>query len=97
MNEEIRRCYEAISHLQRESEEAVKQKDDEITDLSNKINDLDILLQKYEQNLTQIRQAHEKSVQDNRKEITQKDRDLRFIADKYEKRIKEVKWPSLKI
>jgi DnaJ-domain-containing protein 1 len=58
--------------------------------LTNKINELDIIISKYGKNLINIKKSYEKSVYDHQVENLAKNNDLRQMQEKYEKKIREV-------
>lgn len=91
MNEELRMAYEAIKASETNSQFIIKEKDDQVTDLTNKINELDIIISKYGQNLIEIKKSMEKCNYDHQMEILKKNDELRQMEQRYEKKIREVR------
>ena len=90
LNEEIRSAYEAVKSSESNAQLLIREKDDENTCLTNKINELDIVISKYGQNLSFIKKSYDKIVYDHQVEIMKKNQEMRQLQDKYEKKIREV-------
>lgn len=66
-------------------------KDEEILDLTNKINDLDINIEKYEANLISIRKNYDNTVYEYQQEIQRKNEDIKYLFETLQNEKKEVK------
>lgn len=68
----------------------INEKDTEIVVLTNKINDLDVNIEKYEANLLNIRENYDNTIYEYQLEIKRKNDDIRYMMDAHAKEIKEV-------
>ncbi len=68
----------------------IKEKDDEVVNLTNKINELDIVISKYGQNLQVLKKSADKNAYDNKVELLKKNTEMKQMQDRYEKKIREV-------
>jgi Cu/Ag efflux pump CusA len=90
INEELRLAYDAIRNSEMEAQNMLRGKEDEVFSLTNKINEMEIILSKYGQNLINIKKAYEKINNDHQIEIMKKNNEIKQIRESYEKRIKEL-------
>lgn len=58
--------------------------------MTNKINELDIIISKYGHNLTNIKKSYEKNHYDHQMEILNKNNELKKMQDSYERKIREL-------
>ena len=70
---------------------ALKEKEKEIAELTNKINELEVSIEKYEANLINIRKNYDTTVFEYQQEITRKNEDIKYMMEAHGKEIKEVK------
>jgi hypothetical protein len=91
LNEELRRAYEALGQNEQNTQLLVEEKENEILNLTNKINELDMVIQKYGQNLQFLKLAYDKSVAEHKNEITKKQNEFIGSKNEYEKQIQELK------
>ena len=89
LNEEIRSAYGAIRTSESNSQSMLREKDEEVIILNKKINELDVVISKYGENLISIKKSYDKRVYDHQVEILSKNNELNQMQDRYEKRIRE--------
>ena len=65
-------AYESIRNSEMEAQNMLRGKEDEVFALTNKINEMDIILTKYGQNLLNIKKSYEKINNDHQLEIMKK-------------------------
>ena len=90
INEELRRSYEIININEANTGNLLRIKEEEIFNLTNKINELDMVIDKYGNNLMNLKKAFDNTCNDHRNEILNKNNDVKKMKAKYEKKIKEV-------
>lgn len=90
INEEYLALYNEIKFKEQSFLTANKQKDAEIDLLTNKINGLEINIERYEDNLVNIRKNYDNTVFEYQQEISRKNEDIKFMAEAHAKEIKEV-------
>jgi hypothetical protein len=90
LNEELRRTYEIININENNTGNLIRMKEEEIFNLTNKINELDMVIGKYGTNLMNLKKAFDKTGNDHKYEIASKNNEIKRMKDKYEKKIKEV-------
>ena len=94
-NERINEEYLALYNEAKLKEQSlcaeIKQKDSEIAQLLNKINELELNIERYESNLINIRKNYDTTVFEYQQEILRKNEDIKFMIDAHSKEIKEVK------
>jgi len=83
-------AYESIRNSEMEAQNMLRGKEDEVFALTNKINEMDIILTKYGQNLLNIKKSYEKINNDHQLEIMKKNNEIKQIKENYEKRIKDL-------
>ena len=93
-NERVNEEYLALYNETKINEQnlcaGIKQKDVEIAQLSNKINELELNIERYESNLINIRKNYDNTVYEYQQEISRKNEDIKFMIDAHSKEIKEV-------
>jgi len=90
INDEYLALYNEIKLKEQNFLAEKKQKDNEIDQLINKINELEINIERYEANLINIRKNYDNTVFEYQQEISRKNEDIKFMADTHAKEIKEV-------
>jgi chromosome segregation ATPase len=90
LNEELRRSYEIININEANTNNLIRLKEEEIFNLTNRINELDMIISKYGANLMNIKKAFDKACHENKIEIANKNSEIKHMRDKYEKKIKDV-------
>ena len=90
LNEELRRSYEIIHINEANTNNLIRLKEEEIFNLTNRINELDMIITKYGANLINLKKAYDKTCQENKNEMAKKNSEIKHIRDKYEKKIKDV-------
>ncbi len=90
MNEELRRSYEIININEANTGNLLRMKEEEIFNLTNKINELDMVIDKYGMNLMNLKKAFDNTCNDHKNEMFNKNNDMKKMKTKYEKKIKEV-------
>lgn len=83
-------AYESIRNSEMDAQNMLRGKEDEVFSLTNKINEMDIILSKYGQNLLNIKKSYEKINNDHQLEIMKKNNEIKQIKENYEKRIKDL-------
>lgn len=83
-------AYESIRNSEMDAQNMLRGKEDEVFALTNKINEMDIILTKYGQNLLNIKKSYEKINNDHQLEIMKKNNEIKQIKENYEKRIKDL-------
>ena len=68
----------------------INEKDSEISDLTEKINQLDLNVEKCEDTLVNIRKNYDKTISEYQYEIGRKNDDIKFLTESHVKEIKEV-------
>jgi hypothetical protein len=90
LNEELRRAYEAIHISENNAQIVIRSKDDEVLDLTNKLNELEIVISKYGQNLTNIKHVFDKTVEKHQIDLQSKNNDMKLMREKYERKIRDL-------
>jgi chromosome segregation ATPase len=86
LSEDLEKAYEHIG----ESENIMKQKDDEIAFLSNKLSEFENTVNKYSENLHGARNEYNRTIDDYKKLISRKNDDLRHMKDHYDRVVRDV-------
>lgn len=97
INEEYVSLYNETKLKDQSLSAEIKQKDSEIAQLTNKINELEINIERYEDNLINIRKNYDNTVYEYQQEISRKNDDIKFMIESHSKEIKEVKFQLNKI
>ena len=90
LNEELRLAYNQIKNSENNAQFLIQSKEDEVVNLTNKINELDVVLGKYGQNLSNLKKAFDKTVYDNQVDLMNKNKEMKTQKDAYERKIKEL-------
>jgi len=95
-NESINEEYHALYNETKQKESSlyseIKQKNSEIAVLTNKINELELNIERYESNLINIRKNYDNTVYEYQQEISRKNEDIKYMIDSHAKEIKEVNY-----
>jgi hypothetical protein len=90
MSEELRMAYDTIRNSEFDAQQMLRGKEDEVICLTNKMNELDIIISKYGQNLTNIKKSYDKMNSDHQIDMLKKSTELKQVRDTYESRIREL-------
>jgi chromosome segregation ATPase len=90
LNEELRLAYTQIKSSESNAQVIIQNKEDEVSNLTNKINELDIIINKYGQNLSSLKKSYDKVINDHELELINKNKEIKSQKDSYEKKIKEL-------
>jgi tetrahydromethanopterin S-methyltransferase subunit B len=90
LNEELRLAYTQIKSSESNAQVIIQNKEDEVINLTNKINELDVVINKYGQNLSSLKKSHDKVVYDHEVQLINKNKEMKIQKDSYEKKIKEL-------
>jgi hypothetical protein len=68
----------------------VKQKDDEIGFLNNKLVEFDNIIKNYSENLAGVKKEYDRSICDYKKALNKKNDDIRHMKEHYDRVVKDV-------
>ena len=90
LNNQINNLIEELDIIKFENERIISLKDKKITELNKEIDNLDIYIQKYQNDLIEIKGNFDLSINEYQQKLNFKDIEISKIQDKYEKEKYEV-------
>src|SRR5690242_1888480 len=90
LHSELAKVYEHLQENDGTIDNVVRQKDEEIAFLNNKLMEFDNSVKKYSDNLAGAKQAYDRSITDYKKALNKKSDDMRHMKDHYDRVVKDV-------
>jgi hypothetical protein len=93
------KIYEHLENKDNDITDALKQKDEEINFLNNKLLEFESTIKKYSENLKLNKISYDKSITEFKKALNKRNEELRSMKEHYEKVVKDVNivYPSFSI